>query len=110
MSLRETSGGNTSMPDHPFSIFISSKMAELLEERRAVQEALADYHMTGWRWESDSGARPTTVRQTYLREVEDCDLYLGLFWLGYGPYTIEEYEHARKQGKPCLRACSYSSM
>ncbi len=29
----------------PLSLFISSKMAELAEERQAVQRALKNYHM-----------------------------------------------------------------
>lgn len=77
-------------------------MQELIEERRAVQAALSQYHMLGWLWEKDAGARPESIRSTYLKEVEACDLYIGLFWLGYGPYTIEEFDHARTHKKPCL--------
>jgi tetratricopeptide (TPR) repeat protein len=88
--------------NHPLSLFISSKMQELIAGRRAVQAALAQYQMQGWLWERDAGARPETIRQTYLKAVEECDLYLGLFWLGYGPYTIEEFEQARRHNKPCL--------
>jgi hypothetical protein len=84
------------------SLFISSKMAELVTERQVAQTALAHYRMYGWLWEKDAGARPESIRQTYLKEVESCDLYIGLFWLGYGPYTIEEFEHARLHHKPCL--------
>ncbi len=90
------------MTNQPLSLFISSKMQELVEERRAVQAALSQYQMHGWLWEKDAGARPESIRATYLKEVETCDLYLGLFWLGYGPYTIEEFEHARTHKKPCL--------
>lgn len=86
----------------PLSLFISSKMAELAEERRAVQTALSDYNMQGWLWEKDAGARPEPIQSTYLAEVEACDVYIGLFWLGYGQYTIEEFEQARKHHKPCL--------
>src|SRR5712691_435254 len=88
--------------NQPLSLFISSKMQELADERRAVQAALDAYRMSGWIWEGDAGARPEPIRSTYLKEVEACDLYLGLFWLGYGPYTIEEFEQARTQKKPCL--------
>ncbi|MDQ2886275.1 MAG: DUF4062 domain-containing protein [Chloroflexota bacterium] len=84
------------------SLFISSKMQELAAERRALQKALATYLMKGWLWEDDAGARPEPVRSTYLTEVEACDIYIGLFWHGYGPYTIEEYNHARHLHKPCL--------
>lgn len=84
------------------SVFISSKMQELKDERLAIQTALADYDMHGWLWESDAGARPEPIRSTYLDMVEACDIYIGIFWLGYGQYTIEEYNHARKHQKPCL--------
>src|SRR6266704_5094005 len=86
----------------PLSLFISSKMQELADERRAIQAALEVYRMYCWIWEEDAGARPETIRSTYLHEVEACDIYLGLFWLGYGPYTIEEYRHARQHDKQCL--------
>ena len=41
-------------------------------------------------------------RSTYLAGIEACDVYIGLFWLGYGRYTVEEFEHARLHQKPCL--------
>jgi tetratricopeptide (TPR) repeat protein len=88
--------------NRPLSLFISSKMQELAEERRAVQTALKAYEIPSWLWEDDAGARPERIRTTYLTEVEECDIYLGLFWLDYGPYTIEEFEHARQLHKPCL--------
>src|SRR6266568_630793 len=86
----------------PLSLFISSKMAELAEERQAVQRALKNYNMYGWLFEKDAGARPESIQQTYLEEVASCDMYLGLFWQGYGQYTIEEFEKARALHKPCL--------
>ncbi len=88
--------------DAPLALFISSSMNELVDERKAVQQALAQYRMKGWLWEKDAGARPETVRTTYLKAVEGCDLYIGLFWLKYGASTIEEYESARGHDKPCL--------
>src|SRR6266566_202246 len=88
--------------NQPLSLFVSSKMQELADERRAVRAALVKYRMYGWLWENDAGARPEPIGSTYLNEVDACDIYLGLFWLGYGPYTIEEFDHARKLQKPCL--------
>ncbi|HEY1354217.1 MAG TPA: DUF4062 domain-containing protein [Ktedonobacteraceae bacterium] len=86
----------------PLTLFISSKMQELAVERQAVQTALKSFQMSGWLWETDAGARPEPVRSVYLQEVEASDIYLGLFWLGYGPYTIEEFQYARTLQKPCL--------
>jgi hypothetical protein len=88
--------------NQPLSLFISSKMQELADERRAVQMALKAYHIFGWLWEDNAGARPEPIRSTYLSEVEACDIYIGLFWLGYGPYTIEEYQQAQTRHKLCL--------
>jgi hypothetical protein len=90
----------------PLSLFVSSRMKELQAERQAIGKLFAASpplkYFIPWLWEEDAGARPEPIRSTYLKEVEDCDIYIGLFWLGYGPYTIEEFERARQLGKPCL--------
>src|SRR5215831_15851469 len=83
-------------------VFVSSKMEELGPERQAIKTALNNLKVDGWVFEEDAGARPETIRQTFLEEVEVADLYVGVFWKGYGDYTIEEYEHAHKLGKDCL--------
>ena len=83
-------------------VFVSSKMEELAEERRAVKAALDELRIDGWVFEKDAGARSESIQQTYLYEVAEADLYIGLFWKGYGGYTIEEYEHAKKSNKDCL--------
>src|SRR5215831_16392570 len=83
-------------------VFVSSKMEELGPERQAIKTALNNLKVDGSVFEEDAGARPETIRQTSLEEVEAADLYVGVFWKGYGDYTIEEYEHAHKLGKDCL--------
>lgn len=88
--------------NHPLSIFASSKMEELAQERKVVQAALSDYNLYGWLWESDAGARPFMLHSTYLKELAGCDIYIGLFWLGYNPQTIEEFKYACSQNKYCL--------
>ena len=45
------------------SLFISSKIAELADERRAVCNALSDYRMFVWLWEVDAGARSQTISE-----------------------------------------------
>ncbi len=78
-------------------------MNELAEKRHAVQVALHNYRMFGWLWEDHDLARPEPIHSIYLQEVENCDLYIGLLWLGYGRYTIEEFDYAHKEKhKPCL--------
>ena len=58
----------------PLSLFISSKMKELETERRAIETALSKQHRFAWLWEEDAVARPETIRNTYLKEVEACDI------------------------------------
>ncbi len=82
--------------------FISSRMAELANERAIIKKLLDEAEVDAWMFEEDAGARPKTIQETYLEEVEDADIYIGIFWKGYGAYTIEEYEHARELGKPCF--------
>ena len=83
-------------------VFVSSKMQELAPERQALKKALDDLKVDAWVFEQDAGARPESIQKAFLHEVEAADLYVGLFWKGYGDYTIEEYEHAQKLGKDCL--------
>ena len=82
--------------------FVSSKMQELAPERQALKAALDALKVDAWLFEEDAGARPESIQKAFLEEVEEADLYIGLFWKGYGDYTIEEYKHARKLGKDCL--------
>lgn len=77
-------------------------MEELARERRAIAEALDELQIDGWRFESDAGARPESIERTYLHELASSDLYIAVFWKGYGERTIHEYEHARKLGKSRL--------
>ena len=84
------------------SIFVSSSMAELPEERQALKVTLEAMQVDAWVWEKDAGAQSRTIRETYLDEVERADIFIGIFWRKYGLYTVEEYERARKLRKPIL--------
>jgi hypothetical protein len=77
-------------------------MQELTAEREAVGNSLDRLLVKAWVFEKDAGARPSTIQETFLDEIEAADLYLGIFWKGYGVYTIEEYEHAQTLGMDCL--------
>jgi DNA polymerase III delta prime subunit len=77
-------------------------MHELAAERAAIKAALDELQLDPWAFEEDAGARPESIRQTFLTEVEASDLYIGVFWKEYGEHTIEEFEYARKLGKDCL--------
>ncbi len=77
-------------------------MHELAQERRRIKAALALKDINAWVYEDDAGARPRTIEQTYLDELESADLYVGIFWRDFGQYTIEEYDYAERRGKDCL--------
>jgi len=65
-------------------IFVSSKMEELAAERLAIKAALVELLVAGWGFEDDAGARAQSIQQTYRKEIETADLYVGVFWRGYG--------------------------
>ena len=77
-------------------------MAELADERRLVKDALDELEVDAWVFEQDAGARSGSIEDTFLEEVEAADLYLGIFWKGYGSYTKEEYDRALELGKDRL--------
>ncbi|NOT56729.1 MAG: DUF4062 domain-containing protein [Deltaproteobacteria bacterium] len=79
-------------------VFVSSKMAELAEERQAIQTALKELFIATFVFEADAGARETTIEQTFVEELREADLYIGLFWRGYGEYTMQEYQTAGDLG------------
>jgi uncharacterized protein YjbI with pentapeptide repeats len=83
-------------------VFISSKMMELRDVREVVGAALKERGIEAFVYEEKAGARPGTVVETSLEEVEKADVYVGLFWQKYGPVTVEEFRHARQHRKPCL--------
>jgi Domain of unknown function (DUF4062) len=83
-------------------IFVSSRMQELAPERAAIRVALTQLNMDGWIFEMDAGARPQGIQQTYKREIDDADLYVGVFWRDYGDYTIDEFTYANEKHKDCL--------
>jgi eukaryotic-like serine/threonine-protein kinase len=90
------------MASSQLTVFVSSRMEELAPERLAIKAALEELEIDGWVFEKDAGARAQSIQQTYLEEVEKADLYIGLFWKGYGDYTIEEFDCARRLHKDCL--------
>jgi len=88
--------------DGKLKVFISSKMAELRDAREIVDVALGSKGIHAFVYEADAGARPDGVVATSLAEVEDADVYVGLFWQNYGDVTVQEYNYARQLGKPCF--------
>jgi tetratricopeptide (TPR) repeat protein len=87
----------------PIRVFVSSKMAELAQERKIIAEALEQIFILPWVYEDEAGAQSQSIQQTYSHALDDSDIYLGVFWKGYGHYTVEdEFARAAEKGIPRL--------
>ena len=83
-------------------VFVSSRMLELAPERAAIKAALDELNIDAWLFEEDAGARAQAIQQSYKEEIDSADLYIGLFWRGYGDYTIDEFDYATERNKDRL--------
>jgi tetratricopeptide (TPR) repeat protein len=86
-------------------LFISSKMLELKPERDALYDLLptlstGSVSLRAWVFEAGDGAPASnkTIRDVYLKALENSALYIGLFWNLYGEWTIDEFERATEWG------------
>lgn len=83
-------------------VFISSSMSELSSERKLVAKTLRDLGIASFVYEHDAGARPMGIEATYVSELKQCDMYVGIFWKKYGEYTLDEYNKAKDFNRPRL--------
>ncbi|MBC7812367.1 MAG: DUF4062 domain-containing protein, partial [Burkholderiales bacterium] len=84
-------------------IFISSKMVELSEERRALEALLPTLgddtlQLFPWVFETDAPASGSSIRSVYMNALDQSELYIGLFWDDYGEWTIDEFHRAGELG------------
>jgi hypothetical protein len=84
------------MANEKYKIFISSGMKEFKSEREEIKQKLGTLFST-FVYEEDAGARSQTIRETFTEELLKCDLYIGIFGVGYGQYTEEEFESATER-------------
>jgi hypothetical protein len=83
-------------------VFISGLVQELAAERAVIRTALNELYADAYCFEQDAGAAAGDVSTQIADELRTADLYVGLFWKGYGVHSLGEYELARRLGKPCL--------
>jgi hypothetical protein len=93
-------------------IFVSSTYTDLVEYRKAVERAinLLDQQFKGMGY---FGARPEEPKTACLKEIEQADIFVGIYAHRYGfipegdtkSITEQEFDHAQKLGKPifCYR-------
>jgi predicted ATPase len=93
-------------PDRRLRVFVSSTLRELALERVAAREAISSLHLAPVLFEL--GARPHAPRDLYSAYVDQCDVFVGIYWQSYGWIvpggTISglEDEFDLAQGKPML--------
>src|SRR5262245_12565977 len=69
-------------PDQRLRVFVSSTLEELADERAAVSRAVSALRLTPVTFES--GARPHPPQELYRAYLEQSDIFIGLYWQGYG--------------------------
>ena len=88
---------------------MSSTSVDLADHRKAVAEALEDIGCHVQKMES-WGAQPLEPKHASLSELEDCDIFVGIYAFRYGcvptgakkSITEMEFDHARRLRKPIL--------
>jgi predicted ATPase len=93
-------------PDRRLRVFISSTLRELAVERAAARDAISSLRLAPIFFEQ--GARPHAPRDLYSAYLDQCDVFVGIYWQSYGwvaPGAAvsgieDEFELAR--GKPML--------
>ncbi|RPJ25665.1 MAG: DUF4062 domain-containing protein, partial [Chloroflexi bacterium] len=88
-------------------VFLSSTYIDLIDHRKAAHDALEQLglHVT---WMEAFGARPEESTKACLKEVEDSDLFVGIYAHRYGyipkdsdvSITEQEFNHSQKFSKP----------
>jgi len=83
-------------------VFVSSLIGELLEERKAVREALEAIPLTRpWVFEyTPASADP--LESSYLDKVKECDIFILLLGKGISEPVRKEWQTATDAGKPRL--------
>jgi hypothetical protein len=88
-------------------VFLSSTYKDLVEHRRLAAEAIERLGQQPTRMEV-FGARPEEPVEACLREIDQCDIFVGIYAHRYGyiprgakiSITEMEFKHAKKKAKP----------
>ena len=87
-------------------VFVSSTLRELAPERTVVRDAISSLRLAPVLFEL--GARPYAPRDLYAAYVDQCDVFVGVYWESYGwivpggEISGLEDEFELAQGKPML--------
>jgi len=100
---------NTKSTNPLFRIFVSSTYIDLVDYRKAAEKAINDQRQI-YEGMEYMGAMDKEPTQACLDLVEQCNLFIGIYAWRYGTLpdgsefsiTEQEYQHAKKLGRPCL--------
>lgn len=102
-----TKGPRRDTAQSPFRIFVSSTYEDLVDYRKAAEQAINDQNQK-YEGMEYMGALDSDATTASLDKVAKCDLFIGIYAHRYGhvpdssnkSITQQEYEHAKKLGKP----------
>lgn len=91
-------------------VFVSSTSLDLRDEREVLETAINQMRSTEFNGMEYFGSQPDKPKNVCLEEVEQSDVYVGIFADRYGwvdpesniSMTELEYRQAREVGLPCL--------
>ncbi len=97
------------MPHPSFKVFVSSTYNDLIDYRTAARDVILQLKQT-YQGMEFFGARSEEPVEACLKEVEQCDLFIGIDAWRYGfvpeksdiSITEMEFQHAQKEKKPIL--------
>lgn len=69
-------------PDYRLHVFVSSTLKELVEERKAVRQAVLKLRLAPVLFES--GARPHPAQELYKSYLSQSQIFIGIYWQSYG--------------------------
>lgn len=84
----KTNSNTILTPDQRLRVFVSSTLQELLDERKAVKDAIESIHLTPVMFEL--GARPHAPRNLYRQYLAQSHIFVGIYWDSYGWVSPEE--------------------
>jgi hypothetical protein len=95
--------------EHEMKVFISSTFKDLIEYRKAAIEVVLRLNCKSTAMEV-FGARPDDAKSVCDKEINECDIFIGIYAHRYGyvpdgqekSITQQEYELAKELGKDCL--------
>jgi hypothetical protein len=88
-------------------VFVSSSMEEFRTERALMRQIIPTFSrgtvvLRPWVYEEDAYASQESIQKLYMERLHTAELYIGIFGLKYGKYTVNEFNIATEYVIPRL--------